>query len=45
MGSFKIFAEVVRNFWNQSVINASLFHIAIKGIYIDYWNFENKFAN
>lgn len=27
MGSFKIFAEAVRNFWNQNVINASLFHV------------------
>lgn len=30
MGSFKIFAEVVRFFWNQSVFYASLFHSAIK---------------
>lgn len=45
MGSFKIFAEVVRFFWNQSVFYASLFHSAIKEIYIDYWNFKNKFAN
>lgn len=45
MGSFKIFAEVVRFFGNQSVFYASLFHSAIKEIYIDYWNFKNKFAN
>lgn len=46
MGSFKIFAEVVRFFFlNQSVFYASLFHSAIKEIYIDYWNFKNKFAN
>lgn len=44
MGSFKIFAEVVRFFFlNQSVFYASLFHSAIKEIYIDYWNFKNKF--
>lgn len=30
MGSFKIFAEVVRFFGNQSVFYASLFHSAIK---------------
>lgn len=42
MGSFKIFAEVVRFFWNQSVFYAFLFHSAIKEIYIDYWNFKKQ---